>query len=116
GGWKMRRLHSYGLCATASIVAMIPWSAAWLVSLPFGIWACVVLGRPAVVEAFWSAERGVALANAVTAKPRGFIAGRLPALVHSIGRYVITLPGRKSAAADPQAGQSSIQSRVARPS
>jgi tRNA A-37 threonylcarbamoyl transferase component Bud32 len=116
GGWKMLRLRLYRLSATASIVAMIPWSPAWLLSLPFGIWACVVLGRPAVVEAFWSAERGVALASAVTVKPRGFIAGRFLSLVHSVGRYMITLPGRKSAAADPQGGESSIQSRVTRPS
>ena len=115
GGIKMLQLRWYPLAATAAIVAMIPWSPAWLVSLPFGIWACIVLGRPAVVEAFLSAERGVGLASAVTAKPKGFIAGRVLSLVHSVGRYMITLPGRKSAAAEPQGGQSSIQSRVSRP-
>ena len=46
---------------------------------------------------------------------KGFVAGRFFSLVHSIGRYMITLPGRKSAAADPQGGQSSIQSGVPRP-
>src|SRR5262249_22927174 len=53
GAMKMLRLHGYPLAATAAIVAMIPWSPAWLVSLPFGIWACIVLGRPAVAEAFF---------------------------------------------------------------
>jgi hypothetical protein len=115
GALKMLRLQWYPVCATASIVAMIPWSPAWLVSLPFGIWACVVLGRPAVVEAFWSAERGVGSASAMIPKRKGLAAGRFLSLVHSIGRYMITLPGRRSAAADPQGEQSSIQSRVARP-
>jgi tRNA A-37 threonylcarbamoyl transferase component Bud32 len=115
GGLKMRRCRWYPLAATASIAAMIPWSPAWLVGLPFGIWACIVLGRPAVVEAFLSAERGVPLAPVVTPKRRGFVAGRFLSLVHSIGRFVIpTLPGRKNAAADPQGGQSSIQSPVPR--
>src|SRR6516225_1298940 len=49
GAMQMLRLHWYPLAATAAIVAMIPWSPAWLVSLPFGIWACIVLGRPAMV-------------------------------------------------------------------
>jgi hypothetical protein len=115
GAIKMLHLHWYPVAATAAIVAMIPWSPAWLVSLPFGIWACIVLGRPAVAEAFWSAERGVRLARALTPKPKGFVAGRLLSLVHSMGRYMITLPGRKSAAADPQGGQSSMPSRVPRP-
>src|SRR5262249_59138944 len=66
GAMKMLRLHWYPLAATAAIVAMIPWSPAWLVSLPFGIWACIVLGRPAVAEAVLSAERGGGVARALT--------------------------------------------------
>jgi tRNA A-37 threonylcarbamoyl transferase component Bud32 len=104
GAMKMLRLHWYPVAATAAIVAMIPWSPAWLVSLPFGIWASIVLRSPAVAEAFWSAERGVGLARTMTPKPKGFVAVRFLSLVHSIGRYMITLPGRKSAAADPQGG------------
>jgi hypothetical protein len=115
GAMKMLRLHGYALAATAAIVALIPWSPAWLVSLPFGIWACIVLGRPAVAEAFLSAERGAGLAHAMPPKPRGIVASRLLSLVRSIGRYMITLPGRKSVAADPQGEQSSTPSRVPTP-
>jgi tRNA A-37 threonylcarbamoyl transferase component Bud32 len=116
GAMQMLRLHWYPLAATAAIVAMIPWSPAWLVSLPFGIWACIVLGRPVVAEAFFSAERGVGLAHAMTPKSRGFVAGRFLSLVHSMARYMmITLPGRKSVAAGPQGEQSSTQSRVPTP-
>ena len=114
GAMKMLRLHSYPMAATAAIVAMIPWSPAWPVSLPFGIWACIVLGRPAVVEAFCSAERRGGLARALTPKTKGFVAGRFLSLVHSIGRYMITLPGRKSVVADPQggAGPGNEESRI----
>jgi tRNA A-37 threonylcarbamoyl transferase component Bud32 len=111
GAVAMRRLRWYPLAATASIVAMIPWFPTWLVSLPFGIWACHVLGNPQVADAFFSAARGATLAQATTPKPRGFVAGRFLSLVRSIGRYMITLPGRKSAAADPQGEQSSTPSR-----
>jgi hypothetical protein len=106
GAMKMLRLRWYPLAATAAIVAMIPWSLAWLVSLPFGIWACVVLGRPVVAEAFFSAEREVGFAHAMTPKPRRFVAGRFLSLVHSIARYMITLPRRNSVAADHQGEQS----------
>ena len=115
GGIKMLRLRWYPLAATAAIVAMIPWSPAWPLSLPFGIWACIVLGRPAVAEAFLGAERGVGLAHVTTPKPRGFVASRFLSLVRSIGRYMITLPGRKRVAADPPGEQSSTPSRVPTP-
>jgi hypothetical protein len=115
GAVKMLRLNWYPLAATATIVAMIPWSPVWVVSLPFGIWACNVLGRPAVAEAFFSAERGVGLAHANTPRPRGFVASRFLSLVHSMVGYMVTLPGQKSVAADPQDEQSSTQSRVPTP-
>jgi len=53
GGFKMRRLESYGLCMAASIVAMIPClSACCLVGLPIGIWSLVMLSKPEVKSAF----------------------------------------------------------------
>ncbi|HUE71126.1 MAG TPA: serine/threonine-protein kinase [Pirellulaceae bacterium] len=52
GGLKMRQLHSYGLARFAAIVALLPLGPQWLVSLPMGIWALAVLGRPEVKRAF----------------------------------------------------------------
>jgi hypothetical protein len=54
GGVKMRSLQSYGLCMTASILAMIPCtsSVCCLIGLPIGIWALVVLSKPEVKSAF----------------------------------------------------------------
>ena len=52
-GVKMRRLESYGLCMTASILAMIPClSCCFLAGLPVGIWALVVLSKPEVKDFF----------------------------------------------------------------
>ena len=53
GAIQMSRLRSYGLAMTASILAIIPcvWSC-FIVGIPLGIWALVVLRRPEVRAAF----------------------------------------------------------------
>src|SRR5262249_26679200 len=51
GAVMMRRLRWYPLVATAAILAMVPWSAGWLIGLVFGIWTCIILGKPEVVRA-----------------------------------------------------------------
>ena len=53
GAYRMMKLRSYGLAVAASIIAMIPCvSPCCCLGLPFGIWALVVLARPAVKSAF----------------------------------------------------------------
>ena len=53
GALKMKKLESYGLAMTASIIAMIPcFSPCCLLGLPIGIWAVVVLSKPEVKSAF----------------------------------------------------------------
>ena len=53
GGMKMKKLESYGLAMTASIIAMIPcFSPCCVIGLPIGIWALVVLSKPEVKSAF----------------------------------------------------------------
>lgn len=54
GGQKMRRLDTYGLAVTASIVALLPTGPVWIVSMPIGIWALIVLATPEVRDAFRS--------------------------------------------------------------
>lgn len=50
---KMKDLKQWGLCVTASILAMIPCiSPCCIVGLPIGIWCLVVLMRPEVKNAF----------------------------------------------------------------
>jgi hypothetical protein len=53
GGLRMRQLQGYGLAMTASILAWIPCtSPCCIVSIPFGIWAFVVLLDADVKQAF----------------------------------------------------------------
>jgi hypothetical protein len=53
GALKMKKLESYGLAMTASIIAMIPClSPCCLIGLPIGIWSLVVLSKPEVKSAF----------------------------------------------------------------
>lgn len=53
GALKMKKLESYGLAMTASIVAMLPClSCGCLLGLPIGIWSLVVLNKPEVKSAF----------------------------------------------------------------
>jgi hypothetical protein len=53
GGLKMKKLESYGLVMTCSIISMIPCvSPCCVIGLPIGIWAVVVLSKPEVKGAF----------------------------------------------------------------
>ena len=56
GAWCMRRMTGYRTAVAASIVACIPFLTPWFVlGIPFGIWALVVLRRKDVRAAFAAA-------------------------------------------------------------
>jgi hypothetical protein len=108
GAVMMRRLRCFGLVGTAAILAMVPWSAGWLIGLVFGIWTCIVLGKPEVVEAFHRSQAETAPAPLPSA--RAAIAGRLGSLLRSMGRYVLpTFLAARSAASQTGGEQSSIE-------
>jgi hypothetical protein len=126
----MRQLRGYPLAATSSILAMIPWSpggwdwptanylwitwAAWPIGLVFGIWTCIILGRPEVVEAFYPSRAWAG--QAATPAPRAAIAGRFRSLLRSMGHYMLpTFLGGKSASGQPDGERSSIEDPRARP-
>lgn len=54
GALKMQALHSYALAVTAGVLAVIPCvtPCCGIITLPFGIWALVVLNRPGVKSHF----------------------------------------------------------------
>jgi hypothetical protein len=53
GAIKMQRLQSYSWAKVAAILAVIPCvGPCYLLGIPFGIWALVVLSRPSVRQAF----------------------------------------------------------------
>jgi serine/threonine protein kinase len=110
----MRRLRWYPLAATSAILAMIPWSPGWLIGLGFGIWTCIILGRPEVAEAFHPSR--TLAAPAATPAPRAAIAGRFRSLLRSIGRYFVpTVLGAKGTADQPDRERESIEAPMARP-
>jgi tRNA A-37 threonylcarbamoyl transferase component Bud32 len=52
GARRMRRLHSYGWAVTTAILAVLPLSFGFMIGVPMGIWALVVLNRSDVQAAF----------------------------------------------------------------
>ena len=50
--WKMKNLESYGYALTASIIALLPCQYCCVLTLPFAIWALIVLNQPDVKSAF----------------------------------------------------------------
>lgn len=52
GASKMKRLESRGWAMASSIIAVIPCTGCCVLSLPFGIWALVVLNKPEVRDHF----------------------------------------------------------------
>jgi hypothetical protein len=117
GAVLMLRLRAYPCAAIAAILAMIPWSPAWAFALPFGIWACVVLGRPEVTGAFFGEERQADPGPAGAGKLGARVASRFLSLARSFGRYILpTMPGWKRVADDPQdATPSAIEDPVPGP-
>jgi serine/threonine protein kinase len=112
GAAMMMRLRTFPLAAMAAILAMVPWSPGWLIGLPFGIWACIVLGRPQVVEGFLSSDdRRVSPTMVARPRPRGVIAGQLLSLLRSMRGYMMpTLHRRQSLEGNQLGEQSSIKS------
>lgn len=53
GATQMLKLRRYGVAMATAILAVIPcFSACYVVGIPFGIWAIIVLVRPEVKMAF----------------------------------------------------------------
>jgi len=117
GAALMLRLRAYPWAATAAILALIPLSPVWVLGLPFGIWACNVLGRPEVTEGFFGEKRQAGSGPAGAGKRGARVANRFLSLARSFGRYIFTTrPGWKRAADAPQdATPSAINGPVSGP-
>jgi predicted Ser/Thr protein kinase len=90
GGLQMWQLRGYTLARIAAVLAMLPCGISWLVGLPTGIWALVVLLDPEVRAAFEDAGSGVSPRHSrESSPPRG--AG-LGFGVAAIGIAAILLP------------------------
>jgi len=58
GGRRMSHFKSHGLAVAAAILALMPIHAGFLLGLPMGIWALIVLTRSDVQKAFTLAAKG----------------------------------------------------------
>ena len=52
GAMQMMKAKMYGLCITSAVLCLLPFGGCWLVSLPMGIWALVVLMDAHVKQSF----------------------------------------------------------------
>jgi tRNA A-37 threonylcarbamoyl transferase component Bud32 len=52
GARQMLRLRSYGWAVACSVLAFVPLSAGFMLGVPMGIWALLVLNRPDTQQAF----------------------------------------------------------------
>jgi hypothetical protein len=56
GALKMWRLESLGWAKVGSVLGLMPWTPAWLIGLPSGIWALRVLRKPTINAVFAAAQ------------------------------------------------------------
>jgi tRNA A-37 threonylcarbamoyl transferase component Bud32 len=97
GATQMIRLRSYPRAVAATILAMLPWSPAWILGLPFGIWGWVVLRRPEVRAAFINNWPQAGSAPPRTEEPRGMAAAKIASFFRSVAGYMLpTSAGRDS--------------------
>jgi len=96
GALHMLRQHSYPVCVAAALVALLPWSPAWVLGLPVGIGALVILGRPEVIRAFLRNREGATPGPSGSPKPPGLVVNKLRAWFRSIVKYFVTIPGRRT--------------------
>jgi serine/threonine protein kinase len=57
GGWQMLKLRSYGWAVACSVLALVPLSAGFMLGVPMGIWALIVLNRSDVQQAFATSSK-----------------------------------------------------------
>jgi serine/threonine protein kinase len=91
GAVQMLRRRAYPLCVAAALVAVVPWSPAWLAGLPVGIWALVVLSRPEVILAFLRDRGGATPGSTDPPKAPGPVAGKLQSWFRSFAGYFVTM-------------------------
>jgi serine/threonine protein kinase len=118
GAIQMLRLRNYRLVLSAACLALVPWSPAWVLGLPIGIWALVVLRRREVSEAFQASSRmspsappfSAAAREAVRKSPVASVAEekgdgrraaalgrRVQSLLRSVGGYFVSLSAGRHA-------------------
>jgi serine/threonine protein kinase len=102
GGFRMMRFQSYALAEAASIWAMFPWSPAFVIGLPFGLWALLVLNKPEVKLAFLGRRFGTSPGGRTAPSASAGGAAPMPGFFGSLRDFVFdSLARRQSTVAAP---------------
>jgi tRNA A-37 threonylcarbamoyl transferase component Bud32 len=56
-GWQMLKVRSYGWAVAGSVLALLPLSAGFMLSVPMGLWALVVLNRSETQQGFAASKK-----------------------------------------------------------
>jgi len=136
GGVRMSRLEWLPVVTVASVLAMVPFTAGWILGFPAGLWAFIVLRDPQVIAAFrrrslkpglsWLSSSFQALrptpfmprpsgavAQAATADQDVPVVAAVPAIGPSLPRAT-PIP-QVTPAAHPSSGISPVVARTPRP-
>jgi serine/threonine protein kinase len=90
GAVLMFRLRSYAMAVTAAFLALLPWSPAWVLGLPMGIWALIVLRRPGVMEAMGKGRPASEPGVPGPPERKRRLGGKVLSLFRSMGGYFLT--------------------------
>ena len=105
GALQMMRLGSYPFALAAGILAVIPWSPAWIMGLPFGIWALVILRKPDVMAIFREHRHSPRQAGQD---------GMLASFFRSFGGYFLPTFARQHGQSEPSARNLETKDHVVR--
>jgi hypothetical protein len=90
GAVCMLRLRFYAWAVAAAFAAVLPWSPAWVLGLPMGIWALIVLRRPEVMGAALESSHAPGPSTpGPQGQQKGF-PGKVLSLFRSVGGYFLT--------------------------
>jgi hypothetical protein len=121
GAKRMLKLESYMWALLTAILALLPWSPGWVLGLPCGIWALVVLSKPEVMAAFLGEHGNAGFVQPSRPEPSSPSPGRLGAFFRSVGRYCLTafsgrqavLPSSRNSTDSKDVGVPKEKSKVA---
>ncbi|CAN5341736.1 hypothetical protein BH10PLA2_BH10PLA2_29530 [soil metagenome] len=96
GAVRMMQHRAYGIAVATAILGMIPWSPAWVLSFPMGIWAMVLLRRQVILDLFMERPAVpvppvIQETQAYTEQPRGVLG-----FLRSMRGYFLTTSGGDS--------------------
>jgi tRNA A-37 threonylcarbamoyl transferase component Bud32 len=101
GAVEMMRLRSYRLAVAAAVLALFPWSPAWILGAPFGIWSLVVLRRPDVRAAFLKNQGLAGPPLPEKQEPKSPATGKLASFCRSVVGYMLPTSVGKSPSSEP---------------